>query len=205
MAPEQKKISQGQELANYIRSLEDFEIFHPNGPVYNHMGAIIADAVLQAGLNYKNVVFPRIRKILEDFPDEKTTSQFREILNKKGVKEVINWKDQEKPERLEGLTNYLVEQEVETVDDMRTFLLKPEAAASLLKLKGIGPKTVDYLKVLVDIPAIAVDRHVFNFVERAGIICKGYSETRLVVEEAARELNLSFSALDHSIWQYMSN
>jgi hypothetical protein len=53
--------SNGQTLVTYINSLEHFEFSGSKGPVYDHMGAIIADSILQAGLNYENVVFPRVK------------------------------------------------------------------------------------------------------------------------------------------------
>ncbi len=205
MGSNQKNNSKGLQLVNYIKSLDDFEIFTPEGPVYDHMGAILTDAVLQAGMNYKNVVYPRVMKVIEDYPDAITTSSFVEILNSIGTKTVINWKAGNKPLMLDSITRHLLVLKVETVDELRAYLLQPETAEALQEIKGIGPKTVDYLKMLVGIPAIAVDRHIYRFVKKAGIICNGYAETQKVVEAAAMELGLSLSSLDHSIWQYMSN
>lgn len=40
-------------------------------PTYDHMGAILADSVLQAGMNYANVVKPRVDAILLSYAEKK--------------------------------------------------------------------------------------------------------------------------------------
>ena len=48
-------------LLTFSRSLTLFE--NPVMEAYDHMGAVLTDAILQAGLNYEAVVFPRVQKI----------------------------------------------------------------------------------------------------------------------------------------------
>jgi hypothetical protein len=48
----------------------------------------------------------------------------------------------------------------------------------LLSIKGIGPKTVDYFKILVGVSTAAIDRHLLNFLKLAGLTPAGYRETR---------------------------
>ena len=43
---------------------------------YCHMGATLTDTVLQAGLNYRSVVLPRVSRILDLYPNAKTTTSF---------------------------------------------------------------------------------------------------------------------------------
>lgn len=75
---------------------------------------------------------------------------------------------------------------IATEDCLREWLQLPNNAAHLRGTKGIGPKTVDYLKMLVGIPAVAVDRHIRTFVHRAGFRSNNYTTIREVVEEAGR-------------------
>jgi len=50
-------------LIRYITSLNDFELKGPDDPFpYNHMGATLSEAILQAGTNYSTVLKPRIRQ-----------------------------------------------------------------------------------------------------------------------------------------------
>ena len=53
-------------------------------PVYGHIGAVLADSVLQAGLNYANVVKPRIASILRTFPHATTVNVLIEVIEREG-------------------------------------------------------------------------------------------------------------------------
>ncbi|MEW6068163.1 MAG: hypothetical protein AB1610_07735 [Nitrospirota bacterium] len=65
-----------EKLSKYIKSLKDFKIVKPDIPVpYNHMGATITDAMLQAGTTWDTVVKPRIKKLL-NYSEAKTTTGF---------------------------------------------------------------------------------------------------------------------------------
>jgi hypothetical protein len=50
-------------LVEFIKSLSDF-VTHHDIDSYDHIGAIIADAVLQAQKDYDKYVTPRTRRIL---------------------------------------------------------------------------------------------------------------------------------------------
>jgi len=63
---------------------------------------------------------------------------------------------------------------------------------------------MDYLKMLVGIPAIAVDRHIRTFVARAGFVSNNYTEIRRIVEQAADKLEIHHSNLDYAIWAHVS-
>jgi 3-methyladenine DNA glycosylase/8-oxoguanine DNA glycosylase len=103
------------------------------------------------------------------------------------------------------LTWFLVNQGIEMEADLQAWLDRPGNASLLLELRGVGPKTVDYVKMLVGLPAVAVDRHVRAFVEEAGVSCRAYEDIGAVVECAAAELGVSAGALDVAIWTYMSS
>ena len=74
----------------------------------------------------------------------------------------------------------------------------------LRKVDGIGPKIIDYLKILAGDQAIAIDRHLFAFLELAGIPLCSYQEASLIYSKAAELLNISQYELDKKIWTYMS-
>jgi hypothetical protein len=50
------------QLINFISSLPDFSIEVNYSFGYKHMGAVVSDAILQSGLNYRTVVQPRINE-----------------------------------------------------------------------------------------------------------------------------------------------
>ncbi|MDL2290360.1 hypothetical protein LJB95_03040, partial [Paludibacteraceae bacterium OttesenSCG-928-F17] len=51
---------------------------------------------------------------------------------------------------------------------------------------------------------IAVDRHIYSYVEQAGIEYKNYEMIKNIVEFAADILNISRRSIDYSIWSHMS-
>lgn len=191
-------------LANYILKLQHFTINDQIFTGYNHMGAVITDTVLQSGLNYRTVVEPRVKNILKYYPDANTTSSFYTTLNTHSVNEIIKWNHNEKINRILCLTKFFLDSNIETEKNLRQWIVIPENCDLLLQIRGIGPKSIDYLKNLIGIPAVAVDRHVRTFVNEAGIAHKNYHEIREIVAYAADLLQVSRGALDKSIWNYIA-
>jgi len=173
----------------------------PGEPEYEHMGALLTDAVLQAGLNYEKVVHPRALRVRDTYPEAATTSGFLNVLEERGYQEVLQWKDEEKPARLKRLATFLQGRNVEKVEDLKVWLTRPESRKELREIKGVGPKTADYLPILAGLPSVAVDRHIERFCAEAGI---EKNTIRKAVKEAAAELDMDEGFLDYSIWFYMS-
>lgn len=189
-------------LVAYIKSLSDFPRVPAQEP-YNHIGATLTDALLQSGLRYEAVVLPRVKRVLAE-PSAGTVSGFLNLLERDGPHVVLNWRHPDKPARVLAVTRLLSAEGIETEADLRDWLADEAHCQTLLGLKGIGPKTMDYLQVLVGIPNIAVDVHLFAFLERAGCPAKNYSEAHDLLMDAAQLLGWPASELDHSIWRYMS-
>lgn len=194
----------GDQVVRFIQSLPDFEIDNNLPTTYDHMGALLTDSILQSGLNYKTVVWPRVERILVEFPDAATLTSFRDLLYRHGPYSILSWNHPEKPNRLMRLMFFLDTMDIETEIDLTLWLGNVENATALLGLPGIGPKTVDYMKRLVNLPSIPVDRHIFSFVERAGVSASNYREVQQTVEEAALLLGMHQVILDRAIWSYMS-
>lgn len=191
-------------LAKYIQSIENFPVPKNQNYGYDHMGAILTDAILQAGLNYQTVVAPRVRRVLTNYPDADVTSVFLNYIHRDSAFDILQWQHAEKPRRLLELTTFLYEMGIESRDDLYKWLIDPENGDLLIRIRGIGLKTVDYIKNLVNIPTVAIDRHVRNFVHNAGISSLNYTELRSIVINAATILDLSPSNLDYAIWSFMS-
>jgi hypothetical protein len=197
-------IVDSQKLVEFIDSLGDFSIRPISNRGYGHMGATITDSILQAGLNYKTVVEPRVRAVLEGFPLATTSTEFLGILTEHGANKILGWKHPEKPRRVCELTTFFVAESVDTEECLGQYLRCAINCEKLLRLNGIGPKTLDYLKNFGGIPTIAVDRHITNFVAVAGITCSSYQEISRLVCTAADLISVSASDLDFAIWEYVS-
>lgn len=193
-----------ESLSIYIRSLSDFSISEPEYP-YDHMGATITDAMLQAGLNYKNVVEPRVNKLLKNYPEARTTSGFSGLLGRVGVNELLSWQGSEKPERILGVVRFFIENGIETEKDLKAWLRVESNRAELRKIRGVGNKTLDYFGMLSGIPGTAIDRHLTNFLKRAGIQARNYSEAKAIINKTADVMGIGKSTLDYSIWKHMSD
>jgi len=117
---------------------------------------------------------------------------------------LLRWSHSEKIDRLCRLIGVLRMNSIETEPELAEWLHLGHAAEALLAIKGIGPKTVDYLKILVGIPTVAVDRHVRMLFRIVGLECSDYQDLRAIICHAADLLELQPHILDAIIWQYFS-
>lgn len=206
-----------QRVADHVRALPDFEMVEDLAIPYNHMGATITDAVLQAGLRYETVVWPRVQHVMT-IPEAATTSGFLDALRERGGEEVVHWTHPVKLGRMDAVAELFIAECVETEADLRIWLCGvPETGdgagaacganiAKLAAVHGIGPKTIDYFKILCgEQDTAAIDMHLTRFLEQAGVRVTSYEQARDVIAGAAAELGVSAARLDHSIWTYMSN
>ena len=191
-------------LTSYIKNLNDFVVSGFIEGNYNHIGATITDAILQAGLRYETVVRPRVDKI-KKYPEAKTTTGFSNFFKKEGLDKLLNWTNREKLSRIENVTEFFIKEQIETQEDLKKWLSADDNVERLKELRGIGDKTVDYFKILVGIPASAIDRHLMNFLRQAGVEAGGYHEAKEIIDGAADNLNIDRSKFDYSIWKYMSD
>lgn len=135
----------------------------------DHLGAVVADSVLQAGLNYSSVVLPRVQAILRDYPALATVSSLMELVAEDGAREFLRWEHVEKIRRFEQVVAFFHRLGVEDADDLRRRMIEADFCREFRSINGVGPKTVDYMSCLLGIESIAVDRHVRAFARSAGI------------------------------------
>ncbi len=197
-------ISKARKLVSHIQSLGDFTIEDDIEGTYHHIGATIVDAILQAGTNYATVVKPRVISILNTYPDARTTTAFRDLLERVGVKEVLSWNDDEKPNRVLALTEFLLAERIDTEEELRSWISSEQNREKIQVVHGVGPKTADYLGILVGIQTAAVDRYVYRLLEEAGLGTSSYSDAREILNLTADSLGVGRAHFDHSIWKYMS-
>src|SRR5262245_10215444 len=158
---------------------------------YDHMGAKLADAVLQSGVNYEVFVRPRVDRIAAAAPAGQTTSAFLELLRCHGPEKILDLKSGRKLRTIVELTEFLVDQGVQTTTELRTWLQTAGNASSLMAVHGVGPKTASFLKLLVGLDAIAVDRQVLRFVKEAGVDVTAPDLVEDILTKAGKQLGLS--------------
>jgi hypothetical protein len=197
---------EARKLADYIQELNltSTQEIEPHNS-YTHIGALYTNVVLQAGLNYRTVVQPRVIRVLREYPSANTVYGFIDAISKHGIENVINWKHPDKIDRMYRLLDFSQKMLINTCDDLSAFLENESNRDTFLDVKGVGNKTLDYTLKLLAFDTIAVDRHIYSFIEQAGLSVVDYRTTKKVVEFAADILNVSRAAMDYQIWLYMSN
>jgi hypothetical protein len=199
-----ESLSRARAIAHYAEGLGISQSSMPRRPSASHIGAVLADGVLQSGLNYQTVIRPRVERIRAIYPDAATLSGVMDVLQRGGASEFLSWQHSTKITRFVRLVDFLGADHVEYVGDLRSWLSIRGARNRLLELHGIGPKTYDYLCCLVGMDHIAVDRHIKTFATEAGVRTNGYEELQEAVSFAADLLGLARRDFDAWIWQRLS-
>lgn len=193
-------------LKEYIDTIDNFRFIEPERcPYKDHIGALFTDVILQAGVNYRSVVRPRVARVLELYPEAKTVSAFSRVLDCYGIKNVLNWNNAAKTCRMRDLVSFCLQNSIETANDLTLFMNDVDGIEEIKAINGIGNKTCDYMKRLLGFDTVAVDRHIRAFLEDADIVFDDYYEIKEIVEFAADFMDLARRTLDYSIWTYMSN
>lgn len=169
-----------------------------------HLGAAVADAVLQAGLSYRSVVWPRVERILVEFPETATLRGLAELIQERRVEEYLSWRHPTKIGRFVSLVDLLESEGLEDTCNLRHWLCCGERSRSkMLAINGVGPKTYDYLACLVGVDCIAVDRHIKAFASAAGVSANSYETLSAATAFAADFLGMSRRDFDGWIWETM--
>lgn len=191
-------------VANHAQALGVCDVEHCEYTAADHLGAVLAESVLQAGVNYRTVVRPRIDRIKNQFPRAWDLAGTTEVVDTCLVSDFLMWKHSEKIARFARLVELLRKQKIQNAHELKLWFRLPECRGELLQVQGVGPKTVDYLGCLLGIDCIAVDRHVRAFVNELGIDVREYDDLKLVVSYAADLLDIPRRNFDSWIWNFMS-
>lgn len=117
----------------------------------------------------------------------------------------LNWSGKDRAARFTSILHLLKSEHVETESDLQTWLGRDANLKKLLAINGVGPKTVDYLKIMVGSQSVAIDRRLLKFFGMAGgpISPGDYNTARDILKGAAGLLSIPQADLDHSIWRYI--
>jgi hypothetical protein len=200
-----KEVLSARKVVNMISLLKVPMITKTSSDCYCHMGATVVDAILQAGLNYKTVVKPRVLRVLEKQPNERTSSTFLRIARSNFFPELIDWHHFVKINRIREILRFFSNRKLETEKEVASWLSVSGNSNLLQTINGIGPKTVDYLANLVGLSHVAIDRHLHNFGRMAGVPRLDYQYLKTVMSYAADLMEVNRRCFDISIWKFMSS
>ncbi len=190
-------------LVEFIRGLTDFVVVTEIDVNYHHIGAMIADAVLQANMRYETHVRPRIKRIRKIFPKAATISGLKKLLLEKTVNDFLDWRGMDRAKRFQDIVDLFTSEDIDSEEDLKSWLTNDRNLSKLAMIEGIGPKTIDYFKILTDIQTCAIDRRLLDFLKKADIEVSSYDEAKLIINLAADMIEIPRAHLDHSIWVYM--
>ena len=154
----------------------------------------------------RNVVRPRVEQFLKNYPDNKTVSEFAVAAENDGWEAVSGWEHKTKLGRIRALVAFLQGQKVETVAGLKEWGEVPGNPDLLLPVKGVGPKTRDYLLMMAGASTPAVDVHLKNFVREAGVTVSDsdYEEAKEIITTASKLYGVTPFQFDQGIWLYMA-
>lgn len=198
-------LSLARKVADHASALGASHVRKRQRPCIYHLGAIMADAILQSGINYRTVVYPRVAAILSQYPEARTLQGVKAIIHADRLGEFLRWQHATKLGRFLELVSYFEQYRVETPDDLRGCFDQRDFRHGLLGLRGIGPKTVDYLGCLAGVDAVAVDRHIKSFARESGLEIDDYNSLRTAFSYAADLLELSRRDFDSWVWTTISS
>lgn len=169
-------------------------------PADGPMGAVICDVSFQRRCNYEATLRPRLLRLQTNWPDAKTVCGFQSRLVKEALAVAMKFNHAQKVATAHVITDLLAANGVDTRDDLRTWLDQQANRAALRTVKGVGPKSIDYIGNLVGRSQIAVDVHLRSFAADSGVPDLPYEQLRGVYEEAAGLLRHGRGGLEHAIW-----
>jgi len=222
---EQGLIAEAQKLVAHIRSLgSGFKILKAQPA--NHIGVIIADAVLQVGHRWKTHVEKRLKHIESNYPGAATLSGLSRLLATEGAQKLLDWNGKDEQtrfcqtveffsnEKVNGITIDTVSQLSKWLasEDNRDRLLTKSLRKDKAGIPKIGDKTADYYRVVVGLPdAVAIDSLIRAFLKDADVRGRSqYYTARVIVQLAApmlsavRNTHIRPIDLDQSIWKFQS-
>jgi len=197
-------LADARRLADVVSSMGILASRRPRRPRLNHIGALLCDAVLQSGLNYRTVVSPRVLRVVQLFPQAADLPEFSAVLLRYGAHYVLMWKHHEKPRRLLEIVGLLEAESIKTVLELGSWMDNESNRSRLLDVRGVGPKTIDYMAMLAGADGVAIDRHIEAFLSAVGIAHRDYAQARRIVCFSADLLGVRRASLDQAIWETCS-
>ncbi|MFD7033522.1 hypothetical protein ACFWAR_36405 [Streptomyces sp. NPDC059917] len=168
------------------------------------MGAVICDVSFQPRCNYEATLRPRLLRLQTSWPDASTVRGFQARLATDDLAVAMKFNHAQKVATARAITDLLAVNGVDTRDDLHTWLDHQANRATLRTVKGVGPKSIDYMSNLVGRSQVAVDVHLRTFAADAGVQDRRYEQVRAAYEEAAALLGHDRAGLEHAVWRYTS-
>lgn len=186
--------------------------------IYTNITHICLDLVLSINRNYYNFVVPRIKSFQNNFSDIDTLSKLAQMIDSLGEQnfcEVWNYAHLERVRILHQVCTSLgkicSEMSEYTLNSSEILLLRKWATDldlknnDLIKIKGIGIASVQYLRILLGIDTVKPDIHIKKSIKN--IYDKNLSDTATIkfIEKVSMEMGLNTRMIDAFVWNLFSS
>lgn len=186
------------------------------GDRYDPPAVRVIHSVIQQGLTYETIVYPRLVGFKENRPDVKSVRQLADLMASyttplEFLTEEVNLKNKLKAGAIDGIVKYLCDliEASPTVPEEET--LKQWAITAepddykKLNIKGVKIATFQWLRMLFGADTSKPDVHIMNFI--SDTIAQELSEDACVrlIEGVASHLGVSERKVDGAIWNFMSS
>lgn len=197
------------------RQLEDFVRLrrvplkrHPGG--WGHLGATFVDAAFQPRQKYLPTVKPRAQQIA-DMPECRSADGFlAAFVDEADLASALRWSTPRRSLVSRKLAETFVELGLSDPGAAEEAAQRDGSSRaikdSVLRIKGVGDKTADYLLGLLGNPdAVPIDSQLRTVAGAAGLGAIGDADLKAAIREAAPGLDCRPADLEHSLWLWASN
>ena len=180
---------------------------------YNNPVILLMDATLSINRQYNKFVLPRIEHFEQAFPNINTLKKLNKLIEKKGVngfEEVWNYKHPKRVEILQSLVNFFLVYKTESSikDDLESMKHWAQTvdinSGKILPIEGIGFATSQYIRKMLGVDSVKPDIHIKRSIFEGIGEKMSDKKTVLFIENVAKTMNITATALDYAIWKYYS-
>lgn len=162
---------------------------------------LIADSVLQQGMNYTYFVLPRLKHIKINYSYIKNISKIP--IDNEYIEILLQLKNKRKTHIFKEIITLLSHEKVDTYIDMVNWLNDKKNHTKLLSIHGFGNKTLDYMLNLFGYQTIPIDRHIYSFLQICDVKTKNYQFASNLMNNVAKENDFCKITFDKEIWNYV--
>lgn len=162
---------------------------------------LIADSVLQQGMNYTYFVLPRLKHIKTTYSNINLVSKIP--INNEYIEKILQVKNKRKTHMFREIIAIFHKEKIDTYTDIVKWLNNKNNHEKLLNIHGFGDKTLDYMLNLFGYQTIPIDRHVYSFLKICDINTNDYKVASNVVNHVAENNEFCKITFDKEIWNYV--
>jgi hypothetical protein len=127
--------NEAERLRDHILSISPPFEKHIATHNYNHIGAILAAAVLQSNNDYERNVRHRIKRIRETYANHQTLAALQDLLKKMTAEKFLDWKGPRRAQPFLDLINLLHSEGVNTESQLREWLRQDSSCEKLRAIR----------------------------------------------------------------------